>query len=50
MQVTEEQLKAFPEAECSVVCRSLTKQSNPEAMVLKQEIHDWAYSTSFPWN
>ncbi|MDH5105557.1 hypothetical protein OQI89_06800 [Lentilactobacillus diolivorans] len=54
MQVTEEQLKAFPEAERSVVCHLLTKQSNPKAMVLKQEIHDWAYSksnsTSFPWN
>ena len=54
MQVTEEPLKAFPEAERSVVCHLLTKQSNPKAMVLKQEIHDWAYSksnsTSFLWN
>lgn len=58
MEVTEEQLKAFPEEERPVVRRLLTKQSNPKAMALKQEIHDWACSRAyaddgsqlFPWN
>ncbi len=58
MQVTEEQLKVFPEEERPVVRRLLTKQSNPKAMVLKQEVHDWACARAytddghqlFPWS
>lgn len=56
MQVTEEQLKAFPEEDRPWVRKALTNQRNPKATALKQEIHDWAYEKyeknelPFRWN
>lgn len=43
MQVTEEQLKVFPAEDRAWVREALSKQKNPKAAALKQEIHDWAY-------